>query len=130
MHNEIFERAVAQLVKKDSRYPAQAYGLLEAALDYTVRMLYADNRRTGAQHVSGQQLANGFRDYVVAEYGPFSMHLMNRMNLHETDDLGNLVYNLVEVGAFGKTDKDRREDFHAVYDWEEAFREPFLPAHS
>ena len=32
-------------------------------------------------------------------------------------------------GAFGKTDSDKKSDFHAVYDFEEAFVLPFRCEH-
>ena len=34
---------------------------------------------------------------------------------------------MVEVGWLAKTDKDSRADFHDGYDFDEAFRKPFLP---
>jgi uncharacterized repeat protein (TIGR04138 family) len=34
---------------------------------------------------------------------------------------------MVEVGLLAKTDKDTREDFKDGYDFEDAFRKPFLP---
>lgn len=120
MRNEQFDEAVNRILAFDTRYPAQAYVTISNALAYTLRAL---TMRDG--HVSGRQLSEGFRDYILNEYGPFSRSILNKLNLHETDDLGNLVYNLIRVGAFGKTDQDRREDFHAVYSFEQAFDEPF-----
>jgi uncharacterized repeat protein (TIGR04138 family) len=38
-----------------------------------------------------------------------------------------MVFNLIEAGAFGKTEEDTREDFANGYDFDEAFRKPFLP---
>jgi uncharacterized repeat protein (TIGR04138 family) len=38
-----------------------------------------------------------------------------------TDDFGNIVYNLIEASILTKTDQDRLEDFHDVYDFEQAF---------
>jgi uncharacterized repeat protein (TIGR04138 family) len=34
---------------------------------------------------------------------------------------------MVEVGLLAKTEKDTREDFKDGYDFEDAFRKPFLP---
>jgi uncharacterized repeat protein (TIGR04138 family) len=34
---------------------------------------------------------------------------------------------MVNRGVLGKTDEDRLEDFAGGYDFEEAFRNPFLP---
>ncbi len=133
MRNETFEQAVARILAKDSRYPREAYSLLPAALDHTVRALRADRREEGGddrpQHVSGRQLAEGLRDYVLAEYGPFAKGILDDLNIRRTDDIGNIVYNLIDVGAFGKTDEDRLEDFHDVYDFREAFVEPYLCYH-
>jgi hypothetical protein len=43
-------------------------------------------------------------------------------------DFGEIVFNLVESGVLAKTEKDSRADFQNGYDFEEAFRKPFLPA--
>jgi uncharacterized repeat protein (TIGR04138 family) len=40
-------------------------------------------------------------------------------------DIGHLVYNLISVGCFGKTDEDRLEDFDNVFDLKEALCAPF-----
>lgn len=124
MRNEQFDKAVEAILRFDPRYPAQAYVTISNALAYTLRMI---NGRNG--HVSGRQLSEGFRDYMLTEYGPFARTILNQLNIHETDDLGELVYNLIRVGAFGKTEQDRKEDFHAVYEFAPAFDEPFEPQH-
>lgn len=129
MRNERFDQAVTDILKFDTTYPREAYELLPVALDYTLR------RRQRAhfhpmdenQHVTGQQLAEGFRDYMLEEYGPFAWDLLQLYHIRKTDDIGCLVYNLIRVGAFGKTEKDSIEDFHNVYDFTCAFHDPFLP---
>lgn len=133
MRNEIFEQAVSKILAKDATYPRAAYSLLPAALDYTVRALRADRGEAGddrPQHVTGRQLSEGLRDYMLAEYGPFAKGLLDDLNIHRTDDIGRIVYNLIDVGAFGKTAEDRQEDFHAVYDFREAFVDPYIPYHA
>lgn len=132
MRNENFERAIAKILKNDSRYPRGAYTLMPVVLDYTVRRVQ-EAQRAGklpfrgqvSPHVSGQQLAEGFRDYLLEEFGPFAYGIAADLNLHETLDIGHLVYNLISVGCFGKTDEDRLEDFNNVYDFHTAFVLPF-----
>jgi len=36
---------------------------------------------------------------------------------------------MVEIGLLAKTEKDSREDFDGGYEFEVAFRKPFLPSH-
>ena len=66
---------------------------------------------------------------MLSEFGPFAKGLLEDLNINSTDDIGELVYNLIEVGAFGKTDSDKKSDFHAVYDFEETFVLPFRCEH-
>ncbi len=47
--------------------------------------------------------------------------------MRSCEDVGNMVFNLVNAGAFGKTDEDTIESFRQGYDFREAFVIPFLP---
>jgi uncharacterized repeat protein (TIGR04138 family) len=40
--------------------------------------------------------------------------------IHKTDDFGEIVFSLIEAELMSKTDGDRREDFHDVFDLDEA----------
>ena len=53
--------------------------------------------------------------------------LLHSWGISNTEDFGQIVFNLVEYGIFGKTDSDRIEDFNAVYDFEKTFVDPFRP---
>ncbi len=131
MKNEIFDEAVSKILEADKTYPRSAYNLLPAALDYTVRNVHRHCRAQGGddqpQHVTGKQLSEGFRDYMLSVYGPFAKDILDDLSIRRTRDIGELVYNLIKVGAFGRTEKDRIEDFDEVYDFEEAFVKPYLP---
>ena len=41
--------------------------------------------------------------------------------VRSTADLGEIVFNMIESGQMRKTRKDKREDFHDVYDFSDAF---------
>ena len=43
------------------------------------------------------------------------------------EDIGQMVFNLIGAGIFGKTEQDSLEDFKSVYTFHEAFVKPFLP---
>ncbi len=122
MRNEMFDKAVEEILKKDPTYPACAYSLVASALEYTVRRVTTKNH-----HVTGRQLSEGLRDYMLEEYGPFAQDILRKCNMQQTFDIGRIVYNLIEVGAFGKTKEDSIEDFNAIYDFVETFEKPFKP---
>jgi uncharacterized repeat protein (TIGR04138 family) len=121
-----FEEAVEMILAKDSRYCAEAYLFLRDALDYTLRE--TDDAGTKEnRHVSGPELLEGFRKYSLNEFGPMVTTVLDEWGIQGCSDIGAMVFNLIEVGVFGKTAHDRKEDFIDVYDFDEAFRKPFLP---
>jgi uncharacterized repeat protein (TIGR04138 family) len=110
------------ILTRDPRYTAEAYAFVRTGLDYTVRRLEK------SRHVSGQELLDGIREFALAEFGPMTKTVLNGWGIHQTEDIGEIVFNMVESGLLGKTEKDSRADFSNGYDFDEAFRKPFQPA--
>lgn len=79
-------------------------------------------------HVSGRELSEGLRHFALDRFGPMAKTVLNEWGIRKSDDFGEIVYNLIDYNVFSKTDTDRREDFASVFDFEEAFVKPFLPA--
>jgi uncharacterized repeat protein (TIGR04138 family) len=55
------------------------------------------------------------------------MTVFDSWGVHSCEDIGNMVFNLIDAGIFGKTEEDSIEDFKNVYDFDEAFVKPFAP---
>lgn len=123
-----FQEALNQLLSEDPRYEAQAYHFIREALDFTIKHFSKPVEGPG-RHVSGTELLEGIRKFALQEYGPLTKTVLNRWGFNTSEDFGQVVFNLVEKGILGKTDEDRLEDFRHGYDFEEAFRKPFLPKH-
>jgi len=96
------------------------------ALHYTVKTV-TEKAKRAVQHISGAQLLDGFRVYTLDQFGPMSMTVLESWGLHETMDVGAIIFNMVEHGVLGKTEKDSMEDFKNVYEFSEVFEKPFLP---
>jgi len=119
-----FEEAVERSAQQDPRYLPGAYDFVRDALHLAVKKYCAGDE---AQHVSGQQLLEGVRDLALKEYGPMALTILQQWGLNQGIDVGNIVYNLIGVGYFGKSEGDSLEDFDHGYKFEEAFTAPFLP---
>ena len=115
------------ITQRDPRYDLEAYLFLREALEFTVQKLKKATRGP-LRHVSGAELAEGFREYAIDQFGPLTFAVLAKWGLHRTEDIGAIVFNLVEAGELGKTDQDHPEDFNNLYDFHEAFQRPFLPA--
>ena len=56
-----------------------------------------------------------------------TMTVLEEWGIRACPDFGEIVFNMIEQGWLAKTDKDSRADFLGGYDFDEAFRQPFLP---
>jgi uncharacterized repeat protein (TIGR04138 family) len=79
------------------------------------------------QHITGQEVLEGVRLHALAEYGPMAFSLLTGWGLNRGEDIGNVVYNLIETGYFGRNDGDSLQDFSGGYAFEEAFTRPYEP---
>jgi uncharacterized repeat protein (TIGR04138 family) len=133
MRAENFDKILDQIVEKDPRYLRDAYLFVREALDHTQRIA-AKTVRGGAKqesrHVSGQELLAGIRTCALEQFGPMAFMVLEEWGVHRCEDFGEIVFNLIEHGGgmFGKSERDSREDFKGDWDFDEAFRQPFLPA--
>jgi len=119
--------ALDSIVMSDPRYHRDAYVFLRDALDFSTKQ---QKKMKGAtvRHVTGPELLDGVRQYALKEFGPMVMTVFDNWRIHSCEDVGNMVFNLIDAGIFGKTEEDSIEDFKNVYDFKEAFVKPFAPA--
>ena len=111
---EVAER-IRSIRKRDSRYRPEAYEFVLQALDHTYRRI--GERR----HVSGREFLEGLREFALERFGHMALLVFEHWGVRTTDDVGAIVFNLVEARVMGKTAADTLDDFHAVYDFHEAF---------
>jgi uncharacterized repeat protein (TIGR04138 family) len=124
MNDANFQQAVAEICARDPRYAPESYYLLREALDFTVKALKKPVD-VPERHVTGQELTEGIRQYMLQEFGPMSLTVLRAWGIQRTEDFGEIVFNLVESGKLGKTDKDTRADFAKGYDFFEVFGKPY-----
>ncbi len=124
-----FAEALDSIVASDPRYERDAYVFVRDALDFTTKQ-QKKIKGASVRHVSGPELLQGVRQYALKEFGPMVMTVFDNWGIHSCEDVGNMVFNLIGAGIFGKTEEDAIEDFKNVYDFKEAFVKPFAPAKS
>jgi len=126
MHEKEFGDVIDLICTKDPRYLSDAYYFIREALDFAVRM-HKKPPQGVMRHVSAQELLEGIRVYALQEYGPMALTVLQSWGLTCTEDIGEVVFNLVESGKLGKTEGDRKEDFADGFDFRTAFQHPFQP---
>jgi uncharacterized repeat protein (TIGR04138 family) len=94
---------------------------LEPAAEATGRGRGRPRRRQPERHVSGQELCEAARRYALQQYGYLAPTVLGSWGVQRTADFGEIVFNMIEIGQMRKTRRDKREDFHDVYDFNDAF---------
>jgi len=135
-----------QLLQRDRRYTLDAYLFVLEALTFAQESLGMGHepesgdlepmpveepaakprsrrrsRRQPERHVSGQELCEAARRYGLQQYGFLAPTVQASWGIRRTDDFGEIVFNMIEIGQMRKTKADKREDFHGVYDFDDAF---------
>src|SRR4051812_38683774 len=121
-----FAEALDSIVANDPRYSRDAYVFLRDALDFTTKQ-QKKAKGTNVRHVAGPELLDGVRNYALKEFGPMVLTVFENWGIRCTEDIGHMVFNLIDAGIFGKTEEDSIEDFMNVYSFEDAFVKPFAP---
>lgn len=115
---------------RELKYPIPAYQFLLAALRHTQEKLGRLRRAAEEEgvelteeqaHVSGQELCEGFREYASEQLGLMTLTVLNSWGITGTDDIGEMVFELIDRGEMRKTDQDQLSDFSQVYDFSESF---------
>ena len=108
----LFRDAVDELRERGSRYAREAYVFLVGALGETVRSLpperLADAER---RHLSGRELVAGVVRLAREEFGPLAPTVFREWGVHATEDLGVMVFELVEAGQLSARPEDTMADF-------------------
>lgn len=119
-----FSEVVELVIEKDPRYTKEAYIFLKEALEFTIKQKRRGKSEAGS-HVDAGELLDGFRQLALKEFGPMVMTVLEYWGVAASDDVGNMVFNLIDAGVFGKTKSDSVEDFRGALNFRTAFVEPF-----
>ncbi len=120
------EDDIRKIVAADPRYPFEAYVFVQEALRHTQRAL--GRNKPDQKHVGGKELLEGIRKYALLSFGPMVPTMLEEWGIHSCEDFGEIVFNMIEHQVASKTDSDSRADFKGGYNFDDAFRKPFLPS--
>ncbi len=105
------------IIAKDSRYDARAYALLMDVIHFLGE---------GGKHMTSADIMEEFKERALDQYGPLSYMVVTEWGLSRTEDLGEMMFNLVEGHRVRKDENDTPESFAGGYDFREAFKGPYV----
>ncbi|HEU5261513.1 MAG TPA: Minf_1886 family protein [Gemmatimonadales bacterium] len=110
------EEAFQRIGQLDGRYHERGYLFVLAALEY------AQGKLPARRHLTGAELAWACRDFALEQFGLLAPTVLSHWGITRTEDLGHMVFTLIDVGLLARQPSDKREDFDRVYDFAEVFR--------
>jgi uncharacterized repeat protein (TIGR04138 family) len=113
-------KKIEEITTRDTRYKANAYSFVMAALEHAMGSM------PKSRHIGGTELLAGIREAALEQFGPMAKEVFNFWGVTTTEDFGNIVFNLIETGLLSKTDSDCIEDFINVYDFETVFEKEYF----
>lgn len=121
------------IVATTPQYAPEAYILVLEALNRTaqwvrdgrIKPLDVGERQEGHSgfHISGKELLEGLRLYALDQYGDMAHFLLQRWGLRRTEDVGEIVFTLIEHKHLKRRECDSRDDFANGYDFDTAFQQ-------
>ena len=96
---------IYQVLRDDPRYTIEAYQFVREALSYAQEVMglgIAESVPGGdtqhvERHLTGQELCEASRRYALEQYGLLAKTVLKTWGIDKTDDLGEIVYNLIKV---------------------------------
>jgi uncharacterized repeat protein (TIGR04138 family) len=82
---------------------------------------YLQSRLEARRHVTGAELAWACRDFAREQFGLMAPQVLQHWGITRTEDIGRIVFTLVEVGLLVTQPGDQESDFEAVYQFADAF---------
>ena len=114
------ERVLLGILERDPRYARGAYEFVRSAVHYASHVVY----ERGA-HVTGRELLEGIREYALDTFGYLARTVFYEWGITSTENIGEIVFNLVNANLLMKNESDTMADFRDGYDFEDAFDRGF-----
>jgi uncharacterized repeat protein (TIGR04138 family) len=108
-----------QIRLREPRFHERGYLFVLAALEYM------QTRRAERRHVSGAELARAVRDLAIERFGVLAREVLDHWGVRSTDDVGDIVFAMVDLGLLAAQPQDTRADFANVFDFDAAFERDY-----
>jgi uncharacterized repeat protein (TIGR04138 family) len=107
-----FWDTVDEIRERDGGYRREAFGFVVAALGVTVQSLSPERKLDPERrHLSGQELLHGVVRLARGEFGVLAPTVFQEWGVLTSEDVGRIVFLLVEGGQLSARPEDRLDDF-------------------
>ena len=116
---QLADDILARIRARGGQYHERAYLFVLATIEFL------QNRLEIRRHVSGPELAWACRDFAQQQFGLLAEGVLTHWGVTRTEDIGRIVFTLVEVGLLVTQPGDTESDFEGVYQFADVFGDSY-----
>ena len=116
---QLADDVMARIRARGGQYHERAYLFVLATIEFL------QTRLEVRRHVSGPELAWACRDFAQQQFGLLAPGVLTHWGITRTEDIGRIVYTLVEVGLLVTQPGDSESDFEGVYQFADVFGDSY-----
>ena len=116
---QLADDVMARIRARGGQYQERAYLFVLATIEFL------QNRLEVRRHVSGPELAWACRDFAQQQFGLLAQGVLTHWGITRTEDIGRIVFTLVEVGLLVTQPGDTESDFEGVYQFADVFGDSY-----
>ncbi|HEX2416493.1 MAG TPA: Minf_1886 family protein [Micromonosporaceae bacterium] len=116
---QLADDILSRIRARGGQYHERAYLFVLGTIEFLQTRL--EMRR----HVTGPELAWACRDFARQQFGLLASVVLSHWGITRTEDIGRIVFTLVEVGLLVTQPGDSESDFEGVYQFAEVFGESY-----
>ena len=105
---------VEDYLKENKQYDAWAYAFMYNSLSHAAKIF--GMRRDKENHITAAQLSEAICSLAIKEFGFLAQTVMKQWRVKTTEDIGEIVYILVQCKMMRQSEKDKKADFIGVFD--------------
>ena len=111
--NDVYEEFIQS--GKDTRYKPEAYGFILASLDF--------QRAESAteEHIKANILVSAVVKLSKIKFGPLAYEVLNNWGIKSSDDIGSIVYNLIDMKVLSKSEDDTISEFFSLKEFDDIY---------
>ena len=104
---------------REQRFDERAYLFVLGALEY------CQQRLPERRHITGRELALACRDLALERFGVLARMVLEHWGIRQTEDIGDIVFALVDLRLLISQPHDTRDDFVGVFEFDQAFERDY-----
>ena len=116
---QLADEVLARIRAHGGRYHERGYLFVLATIEFL------QTRLEVRRHVSAPELAWACRDFAQQQFGLLAPGVLAHWGITRTEDIGRIVFTLVDIGLLVTQPGDAESDFEGVYQFADVFGDSY-----